>query len=252
MTGFSINHHQASQAETYSIQKLSAKQSQATTLENIENNGKVDLIIADRTGIYQISGDNINISELGQAAPETALEVARFDLNKDGFLVEDELKHSKETLRFENEDRSRIDKYVYGFAGTALAGLGAFAIGGSILDSTTASVASKAFVKSPWAILAGTAIAGAVGTAGYLIGKSSDESAQNSVLERNQKQTDKIGTYRTSEWNVSNNHLKKSVTATDFTAKTRGASIGIISGSTTSGSAITRDISIASTLKIVR
>lgn len=65
-------------------------------LSSMQNNGRVEVVIQDRTrGHFVISADQLNINELAQQTGNVALaqELSLFDNNRDGWLVEGELKN---------------------------------------------------------------------------------------------------------------------------------------------------------------
>lgn len=65
-------------------------------IERYDDNGKVDLIMdTESEGTVKISGEKIDLEELGTAYPEIDLgTVAQYDRNEDGFIEESELKIS--------------------------------------------------------------------------------------------------------------------------------------------------------------
>jgi hypothetical protein len=85
---------QVQKAVSFRLTHLDPGTARASEVPGIEDNQRVDLVLADKSGSYLLSGDKISLSELGKAAPDVALEVALFDRNQDGFLVENELKYT--------------------------------------------------------------------------------------------------------------------------------------------------------------
>lgn len=59
--------------------------------DRASKNGKVDILVQGDNGIAIISGRKINLTELGKAVPEYALELKKFDENDDNFIEEHEL-----------------------------------------------------------------------------------------------------------------------------------------------------------------
>lgn len=87
---------QAQKASSFRVTNLDPGTARAAEVPGIENNQRVDLVVADKSGSYLLSGDKVSLSELRKAAPDVALEVAIFDRDQDGFLVEPELKYTTE------------------------------------------------------------------------------------------------------------------------------------------------------------
>ncbi|MGE3724804.1 MAG: hypothetical protein AB7I41_04585 [Candidatus Sericytochromatia bacterium] len=85
---------QAQKATSFRMTPLEPGTAQAAEVPGIEDNQRVDLVVEDKSGSYLLSGDKVSLSELRKAAPTVALEVAIFDRDQDGFLVENELKYT--------------------------------------------------------------------------------------------------------------------------------------------------------------
>jgi len=85
---------QATKATSFRVTHLEPGTARAVEVPGIEDNQRVDLVVEDKAGSYLLSGDKVSLSELKKAAPTVALEVAIFDRDQDGFLVENELKYT--------------------------------------------------------------------------------------------------------------------------------------------------------------
>lgn len=84
--------------QSYQVRQVSGDAANRDSLiKSLEKNGKVDLVLGDASGTYVVSGDKIDLKELGKAAPELSLALdglKRFDGDGDGCLTESELRLS--------------------------------------------------------------------------------------------------------------------------------------------------------------
>lgn len=118
--------------------------SDASQLQALQNNGKVEVVIEDRTrGYFVISGDQINIASIDQQTGGIGVgnELRLFDTNNDGFLIENELKVAataaapKKVSSFENIASATLGGTAFGSIVLGKTGLGAKlgnAIGGKL------------------------------------------------------------------------------------------------------------------------
>ena len=128
-----INISNAQAAKTFTIQKVDVTQGKEKIQNGLENNGKVDIVVADKSGTYHFSGEKIHLEELGQAAPEVAMKLNKYDENDDGFIEESELKHSESPSVVGNLVSSTV---IGGTIGFVAGGIYSSPLGGILAPAT--------------------------------------------------------------------------------------------------------------------
>ncbi|MEZ0370767.1 MAG: hypothetical protein ACAI44_16870 [Candidatus Sericytochromatia bacterium] len=95
MTLSSLQNGQSYQVRQVSMDGPDAREK---LVKSLEKNGKADLVLGDASGTLVVSGDKIDLRELGKAAPEIPLwqidDLKRHDGNQDGCIEESELRLS--------------------------------------------------------------------------------------------------------------------------------------------------------------
>lgn len=79
------------QGQTFSINKVEKLKSKKKLAKELEANYQIDLLFADKSGRYVISGDRISLSELGREVPGAAELVVDLDRDHDGYLTQKEM-----------------------------------------------------------------------------------------------------------------------------------------------------------------
>lgn len=168
-------------------------------LEQMRNNGRVELVVQDATSGYQvISTDQLNIATIEPQNPALAQELRMFDTNRDGWLVEAELKAtvSSSPAVVSGEKVSTFEHVASSTLGGTMFG---GAVGG-LASKMGLNLGSKFGVKGWVAGAVGGAVVGLVG--GFLTNKGGDAATK-------QDYTNAYGYRPETQWN--NNRLVKTV-----------------------------------------
>lgn len=214
--------------KTYQIHSVN-NSSPAELQKTLANNNKVDVILEQNNHLFHLSGDKISLKELSTAYPQISNQLSLFDVNEDGFIVENELKHNytEAKAHVESHTASAVHdegQFVSPLTAAASASLGG-AIGGGLANgigkvmSSTAADGMMGEVNSAatiargkfWMSKSGIALGIGLGAAAAYGGYKLYEHSKASTIEQIQapqtiqnKIEDKMAEYKTSEWNQAN------------------------------------------------
>ncbi len=171
-----------------------------TQLNGMRNNGRVEIVVQDANQGYQvISTDQLNIASVEQQNAQLGQELRMFDVNHDGWLVEDELKSAVVGQPVSSGEK------VGTFERTVTGALGGGMFGGvtskiPLVNKLHEAVGSKLGMSKGVAGMAIGAVVG--GTIAYFSGDKNDAGGQ-------QQYVDAYGYRQETQWQ--NNRLIKTV-----------------------------------------
>lgn len=169
-------------------------------LSGMRNNGRVEIVVQDANQGYQvISTDQLNIASVEQQNAQLGQELRMFDINHDGWLVEDELKSAVVGQPVSSGEK------VGTFERTVTGALGGGMFGGvtskiPLVNKLHEAVGSKLGMSKGVAGMAIGAVVG--GTIAYFSGDKNDAGGQ-------QQYVDAYGYRQETQWQ--NNRLIKTV-----------------------------------------
>lgn len=173
--------------------------SDQSQLNGMRNNGRVEIVVQDANNGYQvISTDQLNIASVERQNAQLGQELRMFDINHDGWLVEDELKSAAVGQPVASGEK------VGTFERTVTGALGGGMFGGvtskiPLVNKLHEAVGSKLGMSKGVAGMAIGAVVG--GTIAYFSGDKSDAGQQQYV--------DAYGYRQETQWQ--NNRLIKTV-----------------------------------------